>query len=345
MYTSSLRIVVTAKCRSKLTIYGGAMSRALRIEYEGAWYHIINEGLEEISVFPSEEFSLEFFNIISDITCYFGIEVHAYILEKKGYQLLLHTPLGNLSAAMQYLNSVYTQRFNRLCERKGSLFCGRYKSIVFNADMYLLQVSRYIHWLPVINSYCSDIKKYTWSSCNVYLGIKKSPEWLHCTRIKQRLSASGLYADYKSYLDLGVDSQIKQFYEDEFSGSVLGPKSFKKDLLRMIDYKKLNEKSCGHCTIRIRPSIEQVYEMVEDKINLEDLYSLKSDKKLTRNIAMALCRDVGQYGLKDIADAFGFGHHHSVSVIVSRTRKKVDSHYRLKELYMKTKMALEDNFC
>ena len=50
---------------------------------------------------------------------------------------------------MRHLNGIYTQRFNRthLCD--GQLFRGRYKSIVVDADSYLLELVRYIHRHPL----------------------------------------------------------------------------------------------------------------------------------------------------------------------------------------------------
>jgi len=65
------------------------------------------------------------------------------------YHLLIQTPNANLSRAMRHLNGIYTQRFNRthLCD--GQLFRGRYKSIVVDADSYLLELVRYIHRHPL----------------------------------------------------------------------------------------------------------------------------------------------------------------------------------------------------
>jgi len=44
---------------------------------------------------------------------------------------------------------VYTQRFNRRHECDGTLFRGRYKSILIEADSYLLTLVRYIHRNPI----------------------------------------------------------------------------------------------------------------------------------------------------------------------------------------------------
>mgnify|MGYP003940702759 CR=1 FL=1 len=65
------------------------------------------------------------------------------------YHLLIRIPRSNLSRAMRHINGVYTQRYNRRMKTDGSLFRGRYKTIVIDASRYLLQVSRYIHRNPI----------------------------------------------------------------------------------------------------------------------------------------------------------------------------------------------------
>ncbi len=319
------------------------MSRALRIEYEGAWYHVINEGINEICVFPSDKLVSEFYSILSDITRYFSVEIHAYTLEQKGYQLLLHTPLGNISSAMQYLNGVFTQRFNKLHNRKGCLFSGRYKSIVINADMYLLQVSRYIHWLPGLNGCYQDIKDYDWSSCAVYLGNNKAPQWLYCYEISGRFSLGNM--NYQGYLEQGVDKPTLDFYQSQSSGSVLGSKSFKQHLINRIEASESGERKSVSSVIKTRPTIEQIIDALEEKTAAYSVSKTAKHSNSKRNIAMTLCRDVGRYGLKEIATVFGVGHPRSISVIVSRTRKLIESDDVIKSMYSKTKEELEDNYC
>ena len=46
------------------------------------------------------------------------------------YHLLVETPDGNLGKGMRELNGVYTQRFNRVYQRVGHVFQGRYKAIL-----------------------------------------------------------------------------------------------------------------------------------------------------------------------------------------------------------------------
>ena len=125
------------------------MTRPLRIEYEGAWYHVMNRGANRQTVFATERDRLAFLALLGEVSEMFAVEVHVFCLMGNHYHLLLHTPRGNLGGAMRHLNGVYTQRHNRAAGRDGPLFRGRYKAILLDADAWLLQVSRYVHRNPL----------------------------------------------------------------------------------------------------------------------------------------------------------------------------------------------------
>ena len=85
------------------------MARPLRIEFDGAWYHVINRGSGRKDLFTSDEERERFLELLGDLADSFWVETHAYCLMRNHYHLLLHTPLGNLGHGMQHLNGVYTQ--------------------------------------------------------------------------------------------------------------------------------------------------------------------------------------------------------------------------------------------
>ena len=69
-----------------------------------------------------------------------GLRVAAFCLMPNHYHLLVQTPEGNISRCLRHINGVYTQRFNRRHKVDGQLFRGRYKSILVDADSYLLEL-------------------------------------------------------------------------------------------------------------------------------------------------------------------------------------------------------------
>jgi hypothetical protein len=80
---------------------------------------------------------------------------------------------------MRHVDGVYTQRFNRLQACDGSLFRGRYKAILVDADTYLLDVVRYIHRNPLRAGLVRRLDQYPWSSHIAYLYRSSRWAWLY----------------------------------------------------------------------------------------------------------------------------------------------------------------------
>ena len=70
---------------------------------------------------------------------------------------------------VRHVDGLYTQRFNRSHRRDGSLFRGRNKSIVVDADEYLIGVVRYIHLNPIGTKLVRQPEEYKWNSHEEYL--------------------------------------------------------------------------------------------------------------------------------------------------------------------------------
>lgn len=125
------------------------MPRPIRIEYPHAFYHIMNRGQNRQNIFRSDRCYAIFLETLSEVHKKFGAVIHAYCLMSNHYHLIMETPLGNLSKVMQHVNSVYVQKYHRLHKTDGTLFRGRYKAILVDADAYLTQLHRYVHRNPL----------------------------------------------------------------------------------------------------------------------------------------------------------------------------------------------------
>ena len=110
------------------------MSRPLRIEYEGAWYHVMNRGRRSDRIFESRNDYLMFLDLLKEAAELWDVRISACCPMSNHYHLLIHTPKGNLSRCMRHINGVYTQRFNRTHGCDGPLFRGRFKSILVDGD-------------------------------------------------------------------------------------------------------------------------------------------------------------------------------------------------------------------
>ena len=154
------------------------MSRPLRIEYPGAFYHVINRGLERREIFRTEKDYEYFFDLLSQIHEKYGLLVHSYCLMPNHYHLYLETPNGQLSKAMRALDGHYTQKFNKKYARVGPLMQGRYKAVLVEQDSYSLQLSKYIHLNPVEAGIVKDPGEFLWSSYAAFIRKRETPDFL-----------------------------------------------------------------------------------------------------------------------------------------------------------------------
>ncbi len=252
------------------------MVRPLRIQYDGAFYHVMNRGLERRKIFLNNKHKKTFIDLLSEICDRFNVEVHSYCLMDNHYHLLLRTHLSNLNLVMKYLNGVYTLRFNRDVKRDGPLFRGRYKSILIDKENYLLNVSRYIHKNPSTADIEKDDQKYPWSSYQYYCSSKIKPKWLITTETLDFFNGSSY--EYVRFTEKGVDEDSEKFYSAKNIRSILGTKSFIKEVSNKFLAKNLSkEVSSRDQIISIQyHSLTELLELVVKKYKIDSDLILKN---------------------------------------------------------------------
>ena len=113
------------------------MPRQARINLPGAWYHVLNRGIEKRPIFRSTRCYERFLELLSRLPERFDIEMLAYVLMPNHYHLQLRTQDANLSQAIHWLNVNYSVWFNRKYDRVGPLFQGRFKAILHDPSAAL----------------------------------------------------------------------------------------------------------------------------------------------------------------------------------------------------------------
>ena len=154
------------------------MSRPLRVEYAGAYYHVINRGNNQEKIFLNDRDKEKFLEYLAKANHRFSMIIHTYCLMSNHFHLLVETAEQNLSMAMQWINVSYATYFNRKRGRHGHLSQGRFKAILIDADQYLKHLSRYIHLNPVRAKMVPMPSKYQWSSYAAFIGKLKAPPFL-----------------------------------------------------------------------------------------------------------------------------------------------------------------------
>jgi REP element-mobilizing transposase RayT len=203
------------------------MARPLRIEYPGAYYHVINRGNAGETIFKSNRDREKFLEYLATAAGRFAIVIHSYCLMPNHYHLLIETTEANLSAAIQWLNVSYATYFNRKRKRQGHLFQGRFKAILVEADGYLAQLSRYIHLNPVKAKMVEAPQDYPWSSYAFFVGEKETPEWLTTSLLTQFSSQrKPAIQNYRAFVEETDADTLENPNKQSVAGCILGDTSF-----------------------------------------------------------------------------------------------------------------------
>ena len=146
------------------------MARKPRVEYAGAFYHVICRGNQRQVIFRSDADREYYLERLEEYRQRYGFNVYAYVLMSNHVHLLLETGKVPLSKIMQGLQLRYTGYYNRKYKKVGHLFQGRYKAILCDRQAYLLELVRYLHLNPGRMHTPMDPWRYRWSSHGSYLG-------------------------------------------------------------------------------------------------------------------------------------------------------------------------------
>lgn len=170
------------------------MARKLRLEFPGAIYHVINRGNYRADVFGTAGARQAFEDCLFEACQKSGWILHAFVVMRNHFHLAVETPAGNLVAGMQWLQSTFATRFNRLRGERGHLFQGRYKALLVEGDTALGQLCDYLHLNPVRAGVVTvtRLAEYRTSSYWHLVHPRARPS---CLRVETALAEAGGLAD------------------------------------------------------------------------------------------------------------------------------------------------------
>ena len=125
------------------------MAWPLRVEFEGAVYHLCARGNARQPVFRDERDCARFLELLTESAQRFEAAILCFVLMGNHFHLVAQTRRPNLRRWMHWLLVSYTMYFNRRHRSSGHLFQGRYQSFLVQEGDYLLGLSRYVHLNPV----------------------------------------------------------------------------------------------------------------------------------------------------------------------------------------------------
>jgi putative transposase len=141
------------------------MPRQPRLLVPGQPHHVIQRGNNRSPIFAGEADYRVFHDWFADACRDHACLVHAYVLMTNHVHFLM-TPAtaGGIGHVMQAVGRKYVRYFNRMNERTGGLWEGRYRAMRIDSERYLLTCYRYIELNPVRAGLVADPSQYRWSS-------------------------------------------------------------------------------------------------------------------------------------------------------------------------------------
>lgn len=149
------------------------MARLPRLSVPGYPHHVIQRGNNRQAIFAKPADYQLLLNLLDENARKFGVAIHAYVLMDNHFHLLV-TPQAqdSLPKMMQAVGRRYVRHFNDAHGRSGTLWEGRYKSTLIQAERYLLACMAYIDLNPVRAGLVAHARDYPWSSHGHYIGQK-----------------------------------------------------------------------------------------------------------------------------------------------------------------------------
>lgn len=299
------------------------MSRPLRIEYPGAWYHVMNRGRRKENIFLSPNDYETFIKVLQEASAGWNLQISAYCLMSNHYHLLVHTPDGNVSRCMRHINGVYTQRFNRIHKADGQLFRGRYKAVLIDADSHLIEVLRYIHRNPLRAGIVKELNDFSWSSHPGYISKAKKWEWLHKDFLLSMISdkKSKRKSAYINFVSEGESEKIERFYSLKNLPSLLGSDSFKEWVKEKFSHLGFADEIPESRVLA--PSPEKIIALVCNhfKVTKEQVLTCRRGaENLARDVAIYLVRYHSRDTLAHVGQHFGISNYSTVSSAIGRVK-------------------------
>ncbi len=221
------------------------MPRKARMFQANIPCHIISRGNNRNVCFYTHEDYLFYLECLNDACIKYSASVHAYVLMTNHVHLLI-TPFtkNSIPQVMQSIGRRYVQYINKTYQRTGTLWEGRYKASLINADQYLLACYKYIELNPVRASMVEHPAEYPWSSYAVNSGMRARRQ-LTMHDVYKRLGAdhNARCQAYKELFSTNLSSELIDKIRQASTFSMpLGNNKFKQQIEQALKRKLGNAK-------------------------------------------------------------------------------------------------------
>jgi putative transposase len=209
------------------------MARLPRLIVPHQPHHVIQAGGNSQVIFRDEEDYRSFLAWLREASKSYKVAIHAFVLMPDHLHLLA-TPSDEegLAQMMQRVGRYYVPYFNKKYGRSGSLWQGRFKTSLVEAQRYFLVCSRFIELNPVRVQMVSNPLDYPWSSYAHHAGAR--PDSLITDHAEYWALGNTPFQREAAYIELAeralTSDDIAALSAALLKGWPLGSDSFKQEL-------------------------------------------------------------------------------------------------------------------
>ena len=232
------------------------MARLPRLTVPGYPHHLIQRGNNRQAIFGTNADYEILLGMLDENARKFDVELHAYVLMSNHFHLLA-TPATQrgLPSLMQAVGRSYVRHFNRSQGRSGTLWEGRYRSTLIQADRHLLACMAYMDLNPVRAGISATAVEYPWSSHRHYIGLQDdkliSPNSLYWSLGNTPFAREAAYAEMVA---AGIGPQEQQALTNSaLHGWALGDTCYVADLQKRTE-RRMTQAKAGRPKRQLNPT-------------------------------------------------------------------------------------------
>ncbi len=206
------------------------MPRPLRYTLSNVPQHVIQRGNNRQPVFFHANDYRFYLACLQKAAATYGSAVHAYVLMTNHVHLLMQPSQPNsIAKVMQALGRRYVRYINTTYHRTGTLWEGRYRASLVEAEYYLLACYRYIELNPVRAGLVQRPEDYPWSSYRWHaLGQNDPVVEDHALYIALGSTPQERHRAYRELCQQYLDAQVlEEIRTTVHQSRVLGTERFK----------------------------------------------------------------------------------------------------------------------
>jgi putative transposase len=303
------------------------MPRRLRIEFEGAIYHVMARGNARQKIVRDDADRQRLIDALEQTVIRCGWEILCYVVMGNHLHLLVKTPRANLSAGMQSFLSGYAIWSGRRWRRAGHLFQGRYRAEMIEDESYYWTVSRYIHLNPVRAGLVNRPEQWKWSSYAGYRDPRRAQNWVAHDQLLGAWQGDWGGKDSRSayvrFVEAGLKDSPPPPFSEAIGGWILGSDRFVARLRKLAGG---NPSKAPVAEARQLASLDpnRILAAVADFYDVDRASLAKRhDPHIARAVAAWLCRRHTEATLSELAVWLGLSRADSVPNLTRRLQTRL----------------------